>query len=165
MLRVFWGLALADGIVLVGAALLGAVARGERGVYQHVGLGVFAALLTCLVHAVVFTYFTATGKMMRQALALGKLDGAIDARIRRSKQRISRAVAVAVFTLIVTVAAGAAYLRVPGSGVPGYVHVTAALLALAANLWAFAVEAGLIAANAALMDAVFTEYQRRMGKS
>ncbi len=162
MFRIFLSLVVADVLVLLGAGILGLSAENERGAARHLGLGVFASILTCLIHAVAFTYFTATGKMMRQAINLGQLDARLDREIRGLKQRVGRAVAPAILTCIATVATGAVATRVFGTSAlsPASWHLLAAGVMLLVNVAAFVAEADLIARNRALMDGVFSSYQR-----
>lgn len=166
MIRVFPILAACDGLVLVLAFALGTISKLRDGVHHpedatywyHFLLGLFAALLTLLVHCIIFTYFLGTGRWVKEVtLAYGLPDEPLHKQTRELKRRVFPPALFAMLIAIATAAAGAA----AHVGVwPWLVHATCACLTLAINGWAFVVEYRCLCANVAVLDAVYREVDR-----
>lgn len=161
MLRVFKSLAVGDTIVLAGTLFVGWIASTDRLINLHIALAVFASLLTAMIHAVVFTYFTATGKMIRQAVFIGKLDMGYSEDVGRLKRAIARTVGWAMLVLLANIAIGATVWRQPQHH---WWHLASATATLVVTVYAFLLQTDLIARNATLMQKVMTEYNQKREK-
>ncbi len=168
MARVFAWVAVSEALLLCGAVALGLLAYDDVTRIQHVALAVFALLWVCLIHAGVFTYFTVTGKLIRQALALGAsgwpVAGARGSdrpttmtRVKAFKKRVTQLLGLSFATVVATVATGGWSL---GSDTPGRWHFVAATPMVAVHLWVFFAYFNLITANARLLDETMEEYHR-----
>lgn len=155
MNRVFTAAAFADILLLTVTAVLGTMVDGTRLFGQHFSLALFASLLTVLIHVVVFTYFSATGRMISQAVCIGHLDRAPMELVRHLKGRVIRWVAASVGTIVLVGSLGA---TCAGDPAWRWGHTAAALLAITVNTVAFCVEHGYILENRKLMTAVLTAY-------
>jgi len=156
--RAFLGLAFGTLLVLLGAVLVGLKVVDQRWLGPHLGLALFGSVLTALVHVVTFTYFTVTGKAVRQAVALAHLDDGLLREVQRFKKGVTRCLAGGMLPLIATIALGADVLRNPAHH--DY-HLVAALVALGANIAAFAAEFQLIRQNQSLVERVMSEYRQQ----
>ena len=155
MNRVFAAAAFADILLLTVTAVLGTMVDGTRLFGQHFSLALFASLLTVLIHVVVFTYFSATGRMISQAVYIGHLDHAPIDRVRQFKARVIRWVAASVGTIVLVGSLGA---TCAGDPAWRWGHTAAALLAITVNTVAFCIEHGYICENRKLMTMVLTAY-------
>lgn len=155
MKRVFPPLAVADLILLCAAAVLGLSVEGQRLYPQHFGLALFATVLTVLLHVVVFTYFTASGKLMTQAVTIGRLDRDPLQQIAHFKRRITRCVALAYAVLLTTVALGA---LIDNQGRLHGWHGLCGALTILVNAVIFHIENDLIVRNGCLIAEVFAAY-------
>lgn len=155
MNRVFAAAAFADLLLLAGAAVLGATINGDHRYAQHFSLGLFASLFTALLHVVVFTYFSATGRMISQAVWIGHLDrGPLDS-VRDFKSRVIRWVAAGFGSIVVVASLGAVCARDPTWRLW---HAAASILAITVNAVAFYAQHGCIHRNMELMTTVFEAY-------
>lgn len=157
MNRVFPAAAFADLLLLTVTAVLGATVDGTHLFAQHFSLALFTSLLTVLIHVVVFTYFSATGRMISQAVWIGHLDHAPLDRVRHFKARVIRWVAGAVGTIVLVGSLGA---TCAGDPAWRWAHTAAALLAITVNAAAFHIEYGYIFQNRELMNKVLAEYDQ-----
>jgi len=156
--RAFLGLAFGTLLVLLGAVLVGLKVVDQQWLVPHLGLALFGSVLTALVHVATFTYFTVTGKAVRQAVALAHLDEGLLGEVQRFKRGVTRCLAGGMLPLIATVALGAVVLRNPAHH--DY-HLLVALVTLGANVAAFSAEFQLIRQNQALVERVMSEYRRK----
>src|SRR5688572_26361856 len=150
MISLFLGLTLANLICLCGAAGLGYLNSSGKSVGQwHVVAGALAAIVCCAVHCVVFTYFVATAKWIRHAIAVKGLDPAL-ALPTRSFKAMAFPAALGSMTLVFVAsclgAASDAY-RISGTW-----HHLLALTSIAANVAGAAVEYHAISRNGILID-------------
>jgi hypothetical protein len=160
MTRIFSILAAANALLLVVAYALGVVSRFRDGVHHpedpifwyHFLLGLGAALVTLLVHCLIFTYFLGTGRWVKEVKLAYKLpDEPLPKRTRELKRRVFPPALFAMLTVIATGGAGAA----AQVGVTYWeVHATLATLTLLVNLWAFRVEYRCLRENIGVLDAV-----------
>lgn len=166
MSRIFVSLAAVNTVVLVVAfaAGLGAepwvVERGaffESGRGWHLLLGLAAALLTLLVHCVVFSYFLGTGRWVKETAEAYSLPGEIYERTRGSKFRAFPVALVAMLAVIAVAALGAA---ADTGRLSSVAHLVGACGAIAINFGAYAVELRAIGANTALLDEVMEQVRR-----
>jgi hypothetical protein len=166
MTRIFSTLAVIDALALLAAFAVGTVSKLRGSVLNpddptylvHFVLGLFAALVTLLVHCLIFTYFLGTGRWVKEvALAYGIADDPLPRTTRELKRRSFPPALAAMLVTIATAAAGAgAQLQ----HWPWYVHGTLAVLTLLVNLWAFRVEFRDVSINAGIIDQVLVEVNR-----
>ncbi len=155
MTRILVSLVIADLLLLVGASALGLCVERERFFAQHFILALFGMLTTVFTHVVAFTYFAGTGKMISQAVSIGRLDRWPMEKATEYKSRVTRSVGIAAVAIVAAGAFGAITMRNPAWH---WWHFTAAAGAIMVNGWAFRVEYRCIRLNARLMDAVFEAY-------
>lgn len=155
-------LAVSELILLIGTGVLGWM--GEQGFRdRHILLAVLGTVLSCLIQAVVFTYFTATGKMMGQAIHLGRLSDDEFREIRTIKQCAARSVALVLVALLASAATGA---RVWRNGDWRTVHLVFAATVVIAHSIAYSRQLLLIHRNAQLVGRVMNAYtggRQRLG--
>lgn len=166
MTRIFLVLATLDGLVLVAAYALGWLSRLRVGVRHpedptyliHFAFGLLAAILTLLVHCLIFTYFLGTGRWVKEVgLAYGLPDEPLPKLTRELKRKTFPPALAAMLIAIATAAAGAgAQLQ----EWPWYVHATLATLALLVNLGAFVIEYRNVSINARVIELVMGEVER-----
>src|SRR6185437_4855403 len=92
MHRIFLGLAVTDGSLLVASFVLGLLATGEtpapgavwRG--THVLVALLATMTTLLVHSIVYTYFLGTGKWVKEVARVYQLPDWINAQAKKNKR-------------------------------------------------------------------------------
>lgn len=157
MPRIFACLCIGNLIVLVGTgaiALLPLDATPDR----HVLLAVFTLLVTCLTQVIVFTYFTVTSKMIRQATHLGGLDLEPIHCAQRFKRSVARHLAVLVGFILLVTASGADHWY---SGEKVLLHFIAAGLLLLVYLFVSFRQYALVVENAALLARTLLAYRRR----
>jgi hypothetical protein len=154
MHRIFLGLAVTDGTLLLAAFVVGFVASGEvRGPGEvwhglHFLLGLLATLTTLLVHSIVFTYFLGTGKWVNEVVRVYRLPDWLSAQALKNKRK-----AFPFELLSMALIGGTAWL---GAGTdarqwPSAWHLGLAAFALAFNLGAFVAEYAAIVAQARLL--------------
>ena len=150
MIPLFLGFTAANLLGLLAAMVMGYVSVGRpefRG--HHLLVGVLAAILCVGVHCVVFTYFVATAKWIRHAIAVKGLDPAL-ALPTRSFKAMAFPAALGSMTLVFVAsclgAASDAY-RISGTW-----HHLLALTSIAANVAGAAVEYHAISRNGILID-------------
>src|SRR5689334_16818382 len=146
MTRIFATLAVLDGLLLSAAFLVGCISKLTGGLEDltrptyliHFYLGLFGAILTLLVHCLIFTYFLGTGRWVKEVgLAYGLPDAPLPKLTRELKRRTFPPALTAMLVIIATAAAGVgAQLR----AWPWYIHLTLALATLLVNIWAFRIE-------------------------
>jgi hypothetical protein len=163
MTRIFATLAILDSLVLTGAFGFGVASKlrdavnhpADRTYLVHFYLGLFGAILTLLVHCLIFTYFLGTGRWVKEVgLAYQLPDVPLPKLTRELKRRTFPPALVAMLVTIATAAAGvAAQLK----AWPWGVHLTLAILTLLVNLWAFRIEYRDLRINAGVIDDVLRE--------
>jgi hypothetical protein len=154
MHRIFLGLAVTDGSLLLASLVLGFLAVGEARPQEHAWrdvhflLGLLTTMTTLLVHSIVFTYFLGTGRWVKEVAYVYRLPEWVHAQAVRNKRRAFP------FELWGMVTIGVAAWLGAGSdarGWPSWWHLTAASVALAFNLGAFVAEYASIVAQARLL--------------
>jgi len=156
MSRIFASLAVADLILVMGAATLGTLVEGDALYAEHLVAALLAAILTLLLHAIVLTYFSASGRMMSQAIFIGQLDRAPIERIAITKARAIRWIAAGCLSLFVVIAFGALSARTHAWHLW---HFAAAGAAVIANAAAFYAHYIAVRENAQLMTTVLSHYE------
>ena len=161
MPRVFAWIAIGSGLLLCGTAALGLLADGDTLKVQHVVLAVLSLLWICFIHAGVLTYSTVTGKLIQQALSLGKLEMAPTmALVKGFKKRVIQLIGLSVLANVVTIATGAWILEKTAQG---RWHLMVALPTVAINVWVFFTYYSLIRQNSRLLAETMEEYNTIRG--
>jgi hypothetical protein len=155
MHRIFLGLAVTDGTLLLIGFLLGfpaaALPRGAGSPWYglHFLLGLTGTMTTLLVHSVVFTYFLGTTRWVKEVVAVYRMPEWVYAQAVRNKRRTFP------FELWGMVLVGAvAWLGAAADTRRGFGsawHLGMAALALGFNLGAFVAEYAGIVAQARLL--------------
>lgn len=158
MTRIFGGLALGQTLLILATATLGLSAAESTRLRSHVALAIFTSLAICAAHAAVFTYFTVTGKLIHQSIALGGFSKKPLRIVRRMKKGISSLVGLGVLTILCTVATGARALAWAGLG---DLHLLVASGAAACNIWIYFLQFRLIRHNERLVNHCLRRYEKR----
>lgn len=111
-------------------AVMGLAVEGAAGFERHFLLGVLAAMFACFVHVVAFMYFVVQEKIIRQAALTVGLDAAFHQVAMRMKSRSLRLSMLAIGSILLAVALGAAI----GIYVPPAAHLLAAFAAIGVNM-------------------------------
>jgi hypothetical protein len=166
MTRIFSLLAVADCLFLFISYALGITSKWQNGVHDpstsiywyHFLSGLSTALLTLLVHCLIFTYFLGTGRWVKEVTLAYRLpDDPWHKETRELKRRVFPPALFAMLAVIATGAAGAA----AQVGVSLWqVHFSLGTLALAVNLWAFASEIRCLRANIVVLDEILAAVDR-----
>ncbi len=157
MPRIFACLCIGNLIVLVGTGAI-ALAPLAPTPDLHVLLAVFTLLLSCLIQVIVLTYFTVTGKMIRQATHFGRLDLQALQRAQRLKRSVARHLAVLVAVILLATASGADHWY-SDRQVP--LHFMAVSLLLLTHLFVYFRQYALVVENAALVAHTLLAYRKR----
>lgn len=156
MHRIFLGLAVTNGSLLLASYVVGLIAMGEARApgtpdpwhLVHFLLGLFTLLTTLLVHSIAYTYFLGTGKWVKEVVRVYKMPEWIEAQAKKNKRKAFRFEFWSMTLVSVAAWFGGssdAFGRNP------IWHLATASLALAFNLGAFAVEYAVIVAQARLL--------------
>lgn len=151
MILLFLGLTLANLICLGIAAALGYASADGRSDPWHILAGLLAALLCVGVHCVVFTYFVATAKWVKHAIAVKQLDAKLAEPTRSFKAMALPAVMLAILSVLLAAALGAV---TDSYQINPLWHHLAALVMLAINILAAGLEYVAIRRNGRLIDEV-----------
>jgi hypothetical protein len=166
MTRIFIILASTDALLLILSFVLGVASKLRDSVHNpsdstfwyHFLFGLTTAMLTLLVHCLIFTYFLGTGRWVKEVkLAYDLPDDPLPKLTRDLKRRVFPPALYAMLTAIATGAAGAA----AQVGLSHWmVHASLACLTLAVNFWAFGVEYGCLRTNGVVLQEVLREVDR-----
>lgn len=153
MHRIFLGMAITDGTLLLVSFGLGFAAnggaRGPGSWYTvHFLFGLLATMTTLLVHSIAFTYFLGTGRWVKEVVTVYKLPAWVHAQAVRNKRRAFPFAVLGMFMVGGTAWLGAGAERL---GWPTALHLGMAAVALGFTLGAFAVEYAAIVAQARLI--------------
>ena len=156
MHRIFLGLAVTNGSLLVASYVVGLISMGEPrgpGIKDswhtlHFLLGLFTTLTTLLVHSIVYTYFLGTGKWVKEVVAAYAMPEWIEAQAKKNKKKAFRFEFYCMLLIGITAWFGAAS---DARGFNPTWHLFAASLTMAFNFGAFAVEYVVIVAQARLL--------------
>jgi len=156
MPRIFASIAISETLLLGVVVIFGLQAQDPTDKARHVALAVFAALLACVIHAAALTYFSVTGKLIKQSVELGKLHREPLTQARDLKRRVTRLVGIGMLAIIVAVGTGAYSL---GKGSTGYWHLVAATVAVVVNIITFYRQYDLIVRNSSLLGQTMKRYR------
>lgn len=120
-------------ILLATTATTGLLVMGANGYARHFLLGLLAALFTCVIHIVLFMFFTVQQKIVAQAIQAGELTPPFAERVQRFKSRAIKLSMLGIVAIILTSSLGAT-IEV---GVSPDVHLLAAFAAIFANAFIF----------------------------
>jgi hypothetical protein len=177
MKRIFTTLAILNAAALLAAFGLGIVFMQERQVgteapaehqplgatsfTAHMIVGLAAAILTLLVHCIIFTYFLGTGRWVKEvARAYALPDAELPKRTREFKRTVFPPALFAMLSVIAAVASGAG-AQTSTVSLWSLSHPVFTVLALLINAWAYLVEYRIISANGVVMDQVMLEVEKR----
>src|SRR6266481_1035375 len=166
MTRIFIILASTDALLLTLSFVLGVVSKLHDSVHNpsdstfsyHFLFGLTTAMLTLLVHCLIFTYFLGTGRWVKEVkLAYDLPDEPLPKLTRDLKRRVFPPALYAMLTVAATGAAGAAaQVQVW----PWEVHMTLGTLTLITNLWAYWIEYDCLRINVGVLQQVLVEVDR-----
>jgi hypothetical protein len=159
MTRIFTTLATIDGLLLLAGFGIGILSKlGVAEYMLHFWLGLSAALVTLLVHCLVFTYFLGTGRWVKEVALAYRLPDEPLPRLTRELKR--QTFPPALFAMLIAIATAAAGTAAQLQEWPWPVHATLATLTLLINFWAFAVEYRNVNTNAGVIERVLSEVDR-----
>jgi NhaP-type Na+/H+ and K+/H+ antiporter len=152
MIPLFVGLTAFNLICLITSAVLGyaSMSRSNLG-GSHFLTGALSALACCAVHCVVFTYFIATAKWVQHAIAIKQLDARMLEPTRSFKAQAFPVAIAAMGIVFITAVFGAA---AQNYGISISWHHFLAIISIATNVLAAAVELAAIHRNGKLIDDV-----------
>ncbi len=161
----FLFLAGVNGFLLVSSYVLGWVSRLQDGAHRelsvyitHFAVGLLTAILTLLVHSIIFTYFLGTGRWVKEVGLAYKLPDALLPRQTRELKR--RVFPPALFAMLITIATAAAGQGAQMGLWHWSIHMTVATLTLLVNGWAYRIEYRCLAENAVVLTSVMREVER-----
>jgi hypothetical protein len=163
MNRIFLGLAVASGSLLVASFVLGFLAAGEpRGPHAvwhaiHFLFALLTVMVGLLVHSIVYTYFLGTGKWVKEVVRVYGLPEWVNAQAKKNKRKAFPFEFWGMMSLGATAWMGAGNETL---GWPSAWHLGVASLTLAFNLGAFVAEYAAIVAQARLLLEVKDEADR-----
>jgi hypothetical protein len=118
---------------------------------QHISIGIFTTMITLLAHSMMMFYFLGKAKAVREAAAEGGLSKEFERRIVVVRAPVFSIATVAMAVTMVTALLGAS---VDTGVVPAWVHSTAAIAALLANLRAVQLEIKALTESARVVTEV-----------
>lgn len=125
----------------------------------HMLGGVFLATLVCVLHVMTMFHFIGSGKEIKEAVELLGGDAEVVRRLRSFKAQTSGWATIApIVTGAAVILGGGANVR----AVPGWVHWSLGLLALAVNLAAFRAEYRALKANLDLIREIDLRLKREI---
>ncbi|HVT88608.1 MAG TPA: hypothetical protein VHD56_07140 [Tepidisphaeraceae bacterium] len=155
MISLFLSISMLNLLCLSIAAGLGygVMFRGASVSPYHQLAGVISAIVCCGVHCIVFTYFIATAKWIQHAIDVKHLDQQLASPTRSFKAQAFPAALAAMMFVFLTAIAGV--LRLSYGISPAW-HQCLALLAIAVNIGAAAVEYRAVVRNGRVIDGILT---------
>ena len=165
MFHIFLTLASLDTALLLTSFALGTVSKlqdgihtGDRIYWFHFLVGLCAAVVTLLVHCIIFTYFLGTGRWVKEVKLAYELDDDPLPRLTRELKR--RVFPPALFAMLAAIFTGAAGAAAHVQAWPWPVHGSLATLTVIVNLWAFRLEYHCLQINGRVLDDVLREVDR-----
>jgi hypothetical protein len=124
----------------------------------HFLCGLFTAVVTLLVHCMIFTYFLGTGRWVKEVtLAYDLPDAPLHKTTRELKRKTFPPALFAMLSVMAVAAAGGGRLL---QGWPYEYHLYGAVGAIMVNGWAYYVELRSLRANDAILAGVYREVDR-----
>ena len=165
MTRIFTILAAVNTLLLflsygfgVASKLSDGARTGHETFWLHFLLGLSAAMMTLLVHCLIFTYFLGTGRWVKEVKLAYRLPDAPLPRLTRDLKR--RVFPPALFAMLTAIATGAAGAAAQVDVWPWQIHATLATVTLLVNLWAFHLEYRCLQTNVGVLHEVMREVDR-----
>ncbi len=154
MHRIFLGLAITDGTLLLATGVFGFLVPPPPGgalAYWHtvhILLGLFTTILTLMVHSIAYTYFLGTGKWVKEVVRVYQLPDWV---LMQAKKNKKRAFPFEFWSMMLI--GGAAWMGagVDALGWSSAWHLAAASIAIAFNLCSFYAEYLVIIAQSRLL--------------
>ncbi|GMV95672.1 MAG: hypothetical protein AMXMBFR83_00430 [Phycisphaerae bacterium] len=144
-------------LLLIATGLVGSMVDGPAYFDHHFAMGLVTALFVCLGHVAVFTYFMATGKMIKLAVEDAALPVELFERARRDKERAFRAVMAGIILVLSAALSGGWVTYRPEWS---RLHLVMVLAASAGQLAVWWIEFDAVSGNGRLMDEVFDRHAR-----
>jgi hypothetical protein len=170
MTRIFLTLASLDSVLLLTSFGLGWASKFQDGVHTgsaiywfHFLLGLGTALVTLLVHCLIFTYFLGTGRWVKEVKLAYRLPDDPLPRLTRDLKR--QVFPPALFAMLAATFTGAAGAAAHVQAWPWPIHACLATLTLVINFWAFQIEYRCLNTNARALDEVMVEVDRIRSQS
>ena len=175
MTRIFLPLAGVSTVALMAAMVLGlsiddphvATQEVQAGVQWHFLIALAALCLTTMVHAIVLTYFMGTGRWIEETSNAYRLEASYFSRNQQIKYRTIPAMVGAFLLLLLTGALGAAADPASPIQFKGWLgvsaatlHLSVAILSVAANVAVNYLEFTSLENNADVIDQVLAEVRR-----
>lgn len=159
MTRIFTTLATIDATLLTSAFIVGTLSKLGVPVYMiHFWLGLLAALVTLLVHCLIFTYFLGTGRWVKEVAAAYRIADEPWPKLTRELKRWTFPPALC--AMLIVIAAAAAGTGAQLGEWRWEVHAILAVLTLLVNAWAFRIEYRNVTINADVIEQVLAEVDR-----
>lgn len=158
MPQIFAGLSISNLLLLLLTGAMGLYGDTVLSADRHVLLAVITLVLSCFVQVVVFTYFTVTGKIVSQAVHLGRLDADAMKSVDVLKRSVTRCVGLVMAAIVVTTATGAVHWRTEQWA---KLHLGCALALATITTLVLYRQFGLVLNNAALLNQTLDEYGKR----
>jgi hypothetical protein len=170
MSRILLGMAGLNGILLLVTFTVGLVCDGRADVRPEVPLtgaqrlftvhlvsGLFAALLTLLLHSLVLTYFIGTGRWVQEVVRAYGFPATLWDRARALKTQALPFVLGSIVLVIASANLGAAADR---GLLNGHIHLVVAILAVGFNFWSYLREYHVVVANTELIAEIMSQVER-----
>lgn len=166
MTRIFPILAALNALALVVSYTLGWISKARGGVLNpddptyliHFLAGLITALLTLLVHCIIFTYFLGTGRWVKEVAIAYSIPDEPWPKLTRELKR--QTFPPALFSMLFVIATAAAGAAAQVQVWPWYYHFGLATTTLLVNLKAFIVESLALRENVAALEAIQNEVDR-----
>lgn len=166
MIRIFSVLAAANALGLLTAFTCGMLSMFRGSLMNpndsmfmiHFLSGLLAAVLTLLVHCMIFTYFLGTGRWVREVtLAYDLPDAPLYKTTRDLKRKTFPPALFAMLSVMGVVAAGGGRML---QGWPYEIHMYGAAAAILINFWAYWIEWRSLRVNDHILAGVYREVDR-----
>jgi hypothetical protein len=166
MIRIFSVLASANALALLLSFAFGAMSMQRGGLDNkndlifnvHFLCGLFAGVVTLLVHCMIFTYFLGTGRWVKEVtLAYDLPDAPLHKTTRELKRKAFPPALFAMLSVMATAFAGGGRML---QGWPYEIHLLLAIAAIGVNFWAYWVEIRSLRANDVILAGVYREVDR-----
>jgi len=129
----------------------------NRPFFRHFVAGICAGVTTLLTHSIVMTYFIGTGRWVKEAVEKWALDAVYERRTRKLK---ARSFPFAFFSMVLVIATTILGGATDTGMVPGWTHLTAALVTILFNLISYYFEYAAVSDNVRLLDEVVAAARR-----
>ena len=122
---------------LTASLVLGHTAATSADIMRHVGLAVFATMITLFSHSMAMFYLIGKGKAVREAAAEGGLPGTFAAEVSTARRPVF---SIGLLAIALTMVAAVIGAGVDTGVLPGWFHAVLGYLAVGANVAALRAE-------------------------